>query len=114
MRLLDPQAFDRIARMGLTLADAITNAAREAGVSLQVIRIESLLGVDVPDAGHRASEILDLITLALINRGYKFATMMAASTVTTEHEAAALGAALADVLRELRPAIAEVAPAAIR
>ena len=114
LQLLDPQAFERIAQMGRTLAGAITNAAREAGVSLQVTRIESLLGVEFPDAGDTANEILELVTLALINRGYKFATMMAASTVTTEHEAAALGAALADVLRELRPAIVEVAPAGIR
>ena len=114
MQLLDAPAFERLAQLGAALGESIVDASRLAGVALQVTQIESLLGVDLPQAGASSGEILDLITLDLLNRGFKAASMMTVATATTAAEIRALADALANVLREMRPAIARVAPAATR
>ena len=114
MQLLDAPAFERLAQLGAALGESIVNASRQAGVALHVTQIESLLGVDLPQAGASSGEILDLIALDLLNRGFKAASMMTVSTATAAREIRALADALGDVLRELRPVIAQVAPAAMR
>ncbi len=114
MQLLDAPAFERLAQLGADLGESIVDASRQAGVALHVTQIESLLGVDLPQAGASSGEILDLIALDLLNRGFKAASMMTVSTATAAREIRALADALGDVLRELRPVIAQVAPAAMR
>jgi len=110
LQLLDGLAFRRLSDGGELLGQAILTAAQRSGVLLQVIQIESLLGVELPEAGNMAGEIIELIGLALLNRGYKFASMMAVSTVTTEREIDGLGDALAGVLADLHPVVAHSAP----
>ena len=112
MRLLDASAFERLSELGEALGESLRAAARRAGVALDVTQIASVIGVDVPRGGAFAAEILDLIVLELLNRGFKAASMMTVSTATTTDEIRALEDALTDVLREFRPAIAQVAPAA--
>lgn len=112
MRLLDASAFERLSELGEALGEGLRAGARRAGVALDVTQIESVIGVDVPRGGAFAAEILDLIVLELLNRGFKAASMMTVSMATTLDEIRALEDALTDVLRELRPAIVQVAPAA--
>ena len=112
MRLLDAPAFELLAELGEALGKGLVEASERAGVALDVTQIASVIGVDIPLAGASAAEIMDLIVLELLNRGFKAASMMAVSTATVADEIHALTDALADVLRELRPAIAQVAPEA--
>ena len=112
MQLLDAPAFEQLAMLGEALGDGLRAASRRAGVALDVTQIASVIGVDIPQADEWAAEILDLVVLDLLNRGFKAASMMTVSTATSMDEIRALEDALADVLRALRPAIAEVAPAA--
>jgi len=112
MRLLDASAFDRLSELGEALGESLRAAARRAGVAPDVIQIASVTGVAVSRRGPFAPAILDLIVLELLNRGFKAASMMTVSTATATDEIRALEDALTDVLRELRPAIAAVAPAA--
>ncbi len=112
MQLLDAPAVERLAELGKALGESLVKASQQAGVALQVTQIASVIGMDIPQAGAFAGEILELITLELLNRGFKAGSMMTVSTATTPNEIHALEDALTDVLRELRPAITKVAPAA--
>ena len=112
MQMLDAPAFERLAELGEALGEGLRAASRRSGVALHVTQIESVVGVEVPRGGAFAAEILDLIVLELLNRGFKTASMMTVSTATTTDEIRALEDALTDVLGELRPVIAQVAPAA--
>ncbi len=111
MQLLDAPAFERLAELGEALGEGLRAASRRAGVALHVTQVASVVGVEVPRGGAFAAEILDLIVLELLNRGFKAASMMTVSTATTTDEIRALEDALTDVLCELRPVIAQVAPA---
>ncbi len=114
MQLLDTPAYERLAQLGKALGESIVDASRQAGVGLQVTQIESLVGIDMPRAGASCGEILDLITLELLNRGFKAASMMTVSTATTAAEIRGLADALTAVLHRLGPVIAHVAPSATR
>ena len=114
MQLLDTPAYERLAQLGKALGESIVDASRQAGVGLQVTQIESLVGIDMPRAGASCGEILDLITLELLNRGVKAASMMTVSTATTAAEIRGLADALTAVLHRLGPVIAHVAPSATR
>lgn len=123
LRALDQPAIDRINALGDQLARGIDAAFAEAGIVGQTTNIGSLVQVhwrngaindmdDVAVGFKAAGQLPYLLHLELMNRGVFSAARgeYNISTVTTSAEVERAIDTVYEVLRDLKPAVAEIAP----
>ena len=110
MKMLTPEAFEHLSRLGGSLRDELNRIVRDLQLPLEVNRIASLISLDLaghvrsdPQALERGSRIMSLVHLALLNRGIKNYTLYALTTVMGAEEVRTLSDNLREVLEEARP-----------
>ena len=113
LEMLTPEAYERLAELGDLMRARLAAACREHGVAIDVHSVASVVGLGLPAqlaASADAQEVLRLLFLALLNRGFRAASLIVASTITTPDDIERLAGALGDTLREFRPAIEAAVP----
>lgn len=120
LRELTPAAYERLSSLGARLRAGLAAAYAAAGIRGCVTGVASLLNVhfapgpirNYRDAARAPKELYALVHLAMLNRGIYMAPrgMMNLSLPMGEAEVDAAVAAFAEVLAELRPAVADLAP----
>ena len=117
LELLTEEAYERLARLGSGLQQQIEEISRDLGLPFQVNRMVSLVSLDLPQVASSdptvraaALELKRLLSLALLNRGFKADSNLAISTVMTEVELERLTDTLRYVLTEFAPAMEALLP----
>ncbi len=112
MNLLTPAAYAHLGEIGELLVQRLRATVDELGIEFEIAGIKSMVSLTLPKAAEgdpAAAQILHLLRLALLNRGFNTASFFAMSTVHTRAEVEQLDGAVREILGGFRLTIEESA-----